>query len=425
VLRDGPLEYVLREGAVYNAPYTRYRFHWEQRTPIPTEKNKETISRMLFDSLAGLQSTQRRTLGFFIRNRALAEENTQLREQLYGQIETGGMIGKSQAFQEFLGLVRTVAVTDANVLVTGETGTGKERTARLIHQLSARRKGRFLAVNCGALAESLLESELFGHERGAFSGAVAQKKGKFEQAHGGTLFLDEIGEISPAMQIKLLRVLQERELQRVGGHEDIKVDVRIVAATNQDLQGLVADRKFRQDLFYRLYVFPIQLPPLRDRPDDIPLIAAHVIARHADAQKKKISGLAPEALQLLLKYRWPGNIRELENVIERAITLADATSFLIRPEMLPATLRDAPAPITAAGLDELMERVEWPVIISSLKFGKGLTGVLKRIEWTLIRRAIKEHAGNKTQAARLLGRTYRWLRKAETEMPSASKQSPS
>ena len=291
VLQAGPLEYALCEGRLYNAPYTRYRFQWQERAHRSFEQNpKQAMSRMLFEHIAGLQSTQRRTLSIFIRNRALLEENAQLREELYGQTETGGMSGKSRAFQDLLELARTVALTDASVLLTGETGTGKERTARLIHQLSPRRGGRFLGVNCGALAESLLESELFGHERGAFSGAIAQKKGKFEQADGGTLFLDEIGEISPAMQVKLLRVLQEREFQRVGGQQDIKVDVRIIAATNQDLSTLVAERKFRQDLFYRLHVFPIRLPALRERIEDIPIIAGQIIARHAAAQKRRRRG---------------------------------------------------------------------------------------------------------------------------------------
>jgi DNA-binding NtrC family response regulator len=418
VLRQGPLEYALQEGAIFNAPYSRYRFTWQERGDRAFEQNpKDAMSKRLFEHLVGLQSTQRRTLSIFIRNRALLEENAHLREELYGRTESGGMIGKSRAFQDLLGLVRSVALTDATVLLTGETGTGKERTARLIHQLSPRRGGRFLAVNCGALAESLLESELFGHERGAFSGAVAQKKGKFEQADGGTLFLDEIGEISHAMQIKLLRVLQEREFQRVGGQQDIKVDVRIISATNQDLPSLVADHKFRQDLFYRLHVFPIRVPPLRERVDDIPGIAEHIIARHAAAQKKSTRGLRPDALEIMLKYQWPGNIRELENILERAVTLAPAKLTLLDPDHLPSNVRQAQEPISGAGLEEVVERVEWRLILQALKSGKGLTGLLKRIEWGLIQRAIKENSGNKTQAAQLLGRTYRWLRKAETEMP--------
>ncbi len=427
VLRAGSLEYVLHEGMIYDAPYMRYRFQWRERSAPETARRqagsatdratKDLISRLLFDHLVGLQATQRRALGIIIRNRELREENKQLREELYGATETGGLVGKSRPMQDLFGLVRSVAQSDVTVLITGETGTGKEQTARLIHQLSPRRAGRFLAINCGALAENLLESELFGHERGAFTGAVAQKKGKFEQANGGTLFLDEIGEISPAMQVKLLRVLQERELQRVGGHEDIKVDVRIIAATNQDLQALVAERKFRQDLFYRLNVFPLHSPPLRERVEDIPLIAQHLLDRHAAAQKKAVQGLTGEALEVLARYRWPGNVRELENVIERAVALAGPKTAMIGPDLLPPSICAPPAAITAEGLDDLVDRVEWPLIVQALKNGHGLTGLIKRIEWALIQRAIKEHAGNKTASARLLGRTYRWLRKTETERP--------
>ena len=427
VLRAGSLEYVLHEGTIYDAPYTRYRFQWRERsTPEAVQRQadsaagratKGVISRLLFDHLLGLQTTQRRALGVFIRNRELREENKHLREELYGATETGGLVGKSRPMQDLFGLVRNVAQSDVTVLITGETGTGKEQTARLIHQLSPRRTGRFLAINCGALAENLLESELFGHERGAFTGAVAQKKGKFEQANGGTLFLDEIGEISPAMQVKLLRVLQERELQRVGGHEDIKVDVRIIGATNQDLQALVTERKFRQDLFYRLNVFPLHIPPLRERIEDIPLIAQHLLDRHATVQKKAVKGLTGEALEALVRYRWPGNIRELENAIERAVALAGPKTAIIGPDLLPPSIRETPETISARGFDDLMDRVEWPLIVHALKNGRGLTGLIKRIEWALIRRAIKEHAGNKTAAARLLCRTYRWLRKAETERP--------
>ncbi|HEX9284937.1 MAG TPA: sigma 54-interacting transcriptional regulator, partial [Nitrospirales bacterium] len=217
------------------------------------------------------------------------------------------------------------------------------------------------------------------------------------------------------MQVKLLRVLQERELQRVGGHEDIKVDVRIVAATNQDLQALVAERKFRQDLFYRLNVFPLHIPPLRERTEDIPLIAQHLLARHAEAQKKTPKEFTGEALEVLAGYRWPGNVRELENVIERAVALAGPKDSLIGTDLLPSSIREAPEAITAQGLDDLLDRVEWPLIVQALKEGKSLTGLIRRIEMALIRRAVKEHAGNKTAAARLLGRTYRWLRKVETE----------
>jgi len=441
LLRVGSLEYRLHDGARFNAPYTRYRFQWQARvadvsgraaSPDESARDgfsltddaspKAAISKMLFEQVAGFQVTQRRLLGIIVRNKELREENRSLREELFGPSETGGLVGKSAPMQELFRLVRSVAQSDVNVLITGETGTGKEQTARLVHQLSPRRAGRFLAINCGALAETLLESELFGHERGAFTGAVAQKKGKFEQAHGGTLFLDEIGEVSPAMQVKLLRVLQERELQRVGGQDEITVDVRIVAATNQDLQALVAERKFRQDLFYRLNVFSLHISPLRERTDDIQLIAEHLLARHVAVQKKSAQGFTGEALEMMVRYRWPGNVRELENIIERAIALTDSHAALIGADLLPPTLRATPAVITAAGLNDLVERVEWPLIAQALKEGTGLTDLLKRIEWALIQRAIKEQGGNKTAAARLLGRTYRWLRKVETEREDASSQ---
>ncbi|TLY37394.1 MAG: AAA family ATPase [Nitrospirae bacterium] len=426
ILRAGALEYSLREGDIYDAPYTRFCFRWRERAQQQVSAvlretvadPKDVMSKMLFEHLVGLQATQRRALGIIMRNQALIQENTHLREELYGLTETGGMIGKGRAFQNLLDQVRIVARSDATALLTGETGTGKEMAARLIHQASARSNARFLAVNCGALVETLLESELFGHERGAFTGAVGQKKGKFEQADGGTLFLDEIGEISPAMQVKLLRVLQEREFQRVGGQHDLKVDVRIVAATNQDLQSLVAERKFRQDLFYRLDVFPIHLPSLRERAEDIPLIADHILHRHAALQKKALNGFTREALEVLMRHRWPGNIRELENVIERAVTLAGAQATIIQVDLLPLSIREVQEAISAEGLDDLVNRVEWPLIVEGLKGDKGLTGLLQRIEWSLIKRSIKEHAGNKTAAARLLGRTYRWLRKTETEMAS-------
>lgn len=428
MLRAGSLAYALREGAIYDAPYTRYCFRWQERPAAESVRQnpanvaertpKEVISRLLFDHLAGLQATQRRVLGIFMRNRELSEENKYLREELHGAEETGGLVGKSRPLQDLLNLARSVAQSEVNVLITGETGTGKEQTARLIHQLSPRRAGRFLAINCGALAENLLESELFGHERGAFTGAVAQKKGKFEQAAAGTLFLDEIGEVSPAMQVKLLRVLQEREFQRVGGHEDVKVDVRIVAATNQDLHALVAERKFRQDLFYRLNVFPLHIPPLRERTEDVPLIARHLLAGHASAQKKPLKGFTGEALDILMRYRWPGNVRELENVIERAVALAGPSVSEIGPGLLPPALREARETITAEGLEDLVDRVEWTLIVQGLKGGKGLTDLLKRIEWALIKRAVQEHSGNKTAAARILGRTYRWLRKVETDRPA-------
>src|SRR5499427_1495789 len=234
----------------------------------------------------------------------------------------GSLIGRSEPMQRLVEQVRKAANSDATVLILGETGTGKELVARLVHELSPRKKGPFVVVHCAALAESLLESELFGHERGSFTGASRRKLGRFELADRGSLFLDEIGEISPAIQIKLLRVLQEKELQRVGGEQTIRVDVRVISATNRDLNAEVHSGRFREDLFYRLHVVPLQVPPLRDRSEDIPLLAEHFVAKHAPRINRKVNGLSQAAVRLLTHYAWPGNVRELENVIEQGLVFA-------------------------------------------------------------------------------------------------------
>jgi len=317
--------------------------------------------------------------------------------------------------QELLSLVRTVEASDTTVLLTGETGTGKELAARLIHQLSRRRGQRFMGVNCRALPESLLESELFGHEQGAFTGAVSQKKGKFELTEGGTLFLDEIGDITPAVQAKLLRVLQEKEFQRVGGSVNLKADVRIITATNRDLDALAEQNKFRRDLYYRLNVILLCLPPLRERTEDIPELAHHFVRRFAERAGKPIEGLSPEALQLCLSYQWPGNIRELENVVERAVTLASDRLKWIGPDLLPLNLRTSettPSP----DLTDMVYQVEWSSLLGLLRKHGSLTGLLSQLEWAITHRAILENGGNKSRAARTLGRSYRWLRKLETAM---------
>src|SRR6185295_1182133 len=284
-LSAGPLSATIRTGTIYNAPYTHYRLRWTHRPPQADSAAAAAIGRSqlltdrrafahrLFGHLKNLQATQRHTLTMFLRNVELAQENAELKQELSAQQETGGIIGKSVPLQDLLSLVRTIAPSDTTVLVTGETGTGKELVARLIHQLSRRKDRRFVAVNCGALPETLLESELFGHEKGSFTGAIAQKKGKFELAEGGTLFLDEIGDISPAVQVKLLRVLQEREFQRVGGTSDLKANVRLIAATNRDLIAMMEQNQFRKDLFYRLNVIQLYVPALRERPEDIAELA--------------------------------------------------------------------------------------------------------------------------------------------------------
>jgi transcriptional regulator with PAS, ATPase and Fis domain len=286
----------------------------------------------------------------------------------------------------------------------------------LIHQLSRRKDRRFVAVNCGALPETLLESELFGHEKGSFTGAIAQKKGKFELAEGGTLFLDEIGDISPTVQVKLLRVLQEREFQRVGGTSDLRANVRLIAATNRDLLAMMEQNQFRKDLFYRLNVIQLYVPALRERPEDIAELARHFVQRFAEKIGKSIAGLTPDALQRCLSYRWPGNIRELENVMERAVTLAQEGKKWITPDLLPNNLLSATESAPSLDLAELVDRVDWSALLQTLETRGSLTGLLNYLEWTITRRAVAEYGGNKSRAAKVLGRTYRWLRKLESEM---------
>ncbi|RMF84668.1 MAG: sigma-54-dependent Fis family transcriptional regulator, partial [Nitrospinota bacterium] len=253
----------------------------------------------------------------------LVEENRYLREQVEGQDRYGEIIGQHPALQEILRMVEKVAPTDTRVLLIGESGTGKDLIARTIHRRSLRHDAPFFAINCGALTESLLEAELFGYERGAFTGAVTTKKGIFEAAKGGTLFLDEISETSLAFQTKLLRVVETGEFFRVGSTRPLQADVRLISATNRDLKKACAEGRFREDLFYRLSVVQIHLPPLRERVEDIPLLVAHFLALHSRQLKKKVRGIHPEAMAALTRYSWPGNIRELENVIERAVIMAE------------------------------------------------------------------------------------------------------
>lgn len=250
------------------------------------------------------------------------------------------MVGQSSAMLEVFSMVDRIKDSRASVLIRGESGTGKEGVARALHFSSIRADRPFVPVACVALSEQLLQSELFGHEKGSFTGAVSQKRGRFELANHGTLFLDEIGDIPPTVQMMLLRVLQEREFERVGGNETIKVDVRMVTATNQCLEKLVEEGKFREDLFYRLQVVTVNMPPLRERIDDIPLLVEHFIGMYAPDNGKQIEFASPETLELFTKYRWPGNVRELENTVERAIVLADPTTKLITPDLLPPEIRN-------------------------------------------------------------------------------------
>jgi len=281
-----------------------------------------------------------------VEHQNLVEENISLRQRLEDRHHFENIIAKSHKMQQVIEVIKTVASSNASVLIVGDTGTGKELVARAIHSQSHRRDKPFVAVSCAALPESLLESELFGHERGAFTGAVAQRKGRFELAHRGTLFLDEIGEISANMQVHLLRVLEEKQITRVGGTEPIKVDTRLVSATNKDLKMAVKEGRFREDLYYRLNVVTIELPPLRERREDIPILAQHFLAKFAVENQKEVSAFSPEATDFIMNYHWPGNVRELENAIERAvilakdnvITLAELPQEHLAP--LPYSLRD-------------------------------------------------------------------------------------
>jgi len=313
----------------------------------------------------------------------LSDENRYLRQEVDDLFHFGDIIGKSAAMQAVFRTIEKVAPQDSTVIIYGESGTGKELVARAIHRASPRRDRPFIRVNCGALAESLLESELFGHERGAFTGAVRRKKGRFELAHRGTIFLDEIGDISPALQVKLLRVLQEREFERVGGEETVSVDVRVIAATHKDLQAEVGEGRFRDDLFYRLHIIPIHLPPLRHRREDIPLLVEHLIGRLARDLRKPGLCIDPEAVEQLKNYDWPGNIRELENVLERAAVLCEGKQ------------------ITALDLPLLGGPGHH---IAGLPDGeRDLNRMLESVERQLIERAMAQARGVKAEAARLLG----------------------
>ncbi len=277
----------------------------------------------------------------------LARENAYLQEEVQSEHNFGEIVGESPALRRVLRQVETVAPTDSTVLIRGETGTGKELVARALHELSARRGRTFVKLNCAAIPTGLLESELFGHERGAFTGAISQKVGRFELAHQGTLFLDEVGDIPPELQPKLLRVLQEQEFERLGGTRTIKVDVRLVAATHRDLARMVADGRFRQDLYYRLNVFPVVLPPLRERPDDVPRLVRHFTQRFARRMGRRVETIPTAVMEALVRYPWPGNVRELQNVIERAVILSPGPALQVPPSDLQPSAPPAPTPAAA------------------------------------------------------------------------------
>jgi two-component system response regulator PilR (NtrC family) len=332
-----------------------------------------------------------------LERRALHRENVVLRDEIKGRYKLDRLIGKSPAMQRVFEVVRKIAPARTSVLLIGESGTGKELAARALHELSARADRPFVAVNCGAIPETLLESELFGHVRGSFTGANSDKQGLFEAAHGGTLLLDEVAELPVPMQVKLLRVLQERKVKPVGGVSEREVDVRIVAATNRDLETEVEKGTFRQDLFYRLNVIQLRLPPLRERREDIPLLVDHFTRKFAAEHGRPINGTDPEAMSALMAYHFPGNVRELENLIERAVTLAPGDR--VSPDSLP-TLKGLSAADSSMGMPAATLPQE----------GIDLERVVEDFERSLIIRALERTDGNRTEAARLLGVTFRSLR---------------
>ncbi len=315
----------------------------------------------------------------------LLEENLRLQRELKDRFRPANIVGNSKGMQSVYDLIAQVTRSDTTVLIRGESGTGKELVAHAIHYNSLRASKPFIKVNCGALPESVVESELFGHEKGAFTGAIATRKGRFELAHGGTIFLDEVGDLSPTTQIKLLRVIQEREFERVGGTATIKTDVRVITATNRSLEQLIEEGTFRQDLYYRLNVFPIHVPPLRERKTDIPLLADFFVEKYSKVNHKNIRRISTPSIDMLMSYHWPGNVRELENCLERAVLLS--SDHVIHGHHLPPTLQTAEASGTA--------------------HQGTLDGTVERLERDLIMDALKASRGNKAKAARALGITER------------------
>jgi two-component system response regulator PilR (NtrC family) len=336
----------------------------------------------------------RLTIASALDRKRLHEENQALRRQLHRERGFANFVGRSRRMLEVFETIRKIADSPSNVVITGETGTGKELVAQAVHHESPRRDRPFVSVNCGAIPEGLMESELFGHVKGSFTGAVSDTRGLFAAADGGTLFLDEITEIRPSVQVKLLRATQERTIRRVGDTRDVRVDVRMIAASNRDLARAVAEGTLREDLFYRLNVIPIHLPPLRERREDIPLLVAHFIQRLARETGKDVRGISPAALAVLEQYRWPGNIRELENAIERAIVLGGGPTLevdALPSELLrPMVVRDVVLDIPPEGLD--------------------LEAMLERIEQRLLRAALERSGGVQTRAAELLKMSFRQFR---------------
>ncbi len=330
-----------------------------------------------------------------LEKRRLENENRILRRELKEKFRSDELVGESPRMREAMDLIAKIAPTNSTVLISGESGTGKELVARAIHAGSPRKDRPFVSINCGAMPDDLLESELFGHARGSFTGAVTSKKGLFEVADGGTIFLDEIGDTSPAMQVKLLRVLQERRIRRVGGTEESEVNVRVLAASNQDLDQLVRERRFREDLYYRINVIQIKMPALREKRDDIPALALHFLVKYGRTMGKKITRISEEAIRHLIDHEWPGNVRELENVIERAVALE--TTDAITPESLSREMRSGVRPSQ-----------DFPIALSD--GGIDLEKQLERLRERLMGEALHRAQGVQTKAAELLGMSFRSFR---------------
>jgi Nif-specific regulatory protein len=344
---------------------------------VPIEQDARVLT--IISSMVALSVRQRQQA--LEERRHLTEENARLRSRLQHRKRPAQLVGSDKRMLELFDQIAQVAVSDTTVLIRGESGTGKELVAQAVHAASPRRKGPFIKVNCAALPESILESELFGHERGAFTGAVTTRKGRFELAHGGTIFLDEVGDFSPATQVKLLRVLQEREFERLGGTRSLRVDIRVLAATNRDLEALVRGGVFREDLYYRLNVFELAMPPLRERRSDISLLADHFVDKYSEKSGKRVRRISTPAIDMLMAYHWPGNVRELENCIERAVVMT--SDDVIRAHHLPPTLQTAEA--------------------SGTSHTGTLQAALDTLERELLVDALKQHRGNRAAAARALG----------------------
>ncbi len=371
--------------------------HWT-RDSVEWKEARELGAEALFEKPfrdVNLVTMQVRQL---LESRRLRHENAVLRQTTAAQ-GFAGIIGRSPIMLEVFRLVETVCRTNSTVLISGESGTGKELVARAIHALSLRRDRPFVAVNCGAMPEALLESELFGHVRGAFTGADKDKKGLIEAADGGTVFLDEIGEMAPTMQVKLLRVLQERKYRRVGGTDEASSDIRVIAATNRDLPKLVGEGRFREDLFYRLNVIPVEMPALRERVEDIPLIAEHFLAKYTREMNKTVDGFSIEAMAALRTYPWPGNVRELENMVERAVALESErrVELATLPENVRAGRPATPRPGQGEPLADAGD-------------GFNLERHLQDIEKSHLERALERSGGVQTRAADVLGLSFRQFR---------------